>query len=188
MKKAVHVCLGEEPEMELDLTRTESASFYFTGIQGLPQYLVCIRSLISIPLSSNASMILYKQVSNIRNNLCVIAGVVHAPFMIFLLTIFSMSRGFCTRVLSLQWRFRAQPPNLIPSNISGYTVCSVSNMLRSSKTHFFVCLLLLLHVFTCEQHAFCLQCSMNVVSICTQCLQAVLLLFSINLQEAPWNV
>ena len=32
MKKVVHVCLGEEPEMELDLTRTESASFYFTGI------------------------------------------------------------------------------------------------------------------------------------------------------------
>ena len=36
MKKAVHVCLGQEPEMELDLhvTRTESASFYmyFTGI------------------------------------------------------------------------------------------------------------------------------------------------------------
>ena len=23
----------------------------------------------------------------------------------------------------LQWRFRAQPPNLIPANISGYTVC-----------------------------------------------------------------
>ena len=22
----------------------------------------------------------------------------------------------------LQWRFRAQPPNLIPTNISGYTV------------------------------------------------------------------
>ena len=23
----------------------------------------------------------------------------------------------------LQWQFRAQPPNLIPANISGYTVC-----------------------------------------------------------------
>ena len=32
MKQAVHVCLGEEPEMESDLTRTESASFYLTGI------------------------------------------------------------------------------------------------------------------------------------------------------------
>ena len=32
MRQAVHVCLGEDPEMELGLTRTESASFYFTGI------------------------------------------------------------------------------------------------------------------------------------------------------------
>ena len=32
MKRAVHVCLGEEPEIKLGLTRTESASLYVTGI------------------------------------------------------------------------------------------------------------------------------------------------------------
>ena len=55
------------------------------------------------------SIILYKQINNIRNNLCAIAGAMNAPFRIFLLTISSMCRGFCTGVLSLYWSIWHSP-------------------------------------------------------------------------------
>ena len=88
----MHVCLGEDHEIDLGLTITESVSFYFAGILGLSS--MYSPSDINPPISKylltplKISIIFYKQISNY--NLYAIAGVVHAPFMIFLLTITSM--------------------------------------------------------------------------------------------------
>ena len=93
--------------MELGLTKTESASVYFTGIYKAylsTQYVFAsdinptISKYLLMPLK--ISIILYKQINKIRNHLYAIAGVVHAPFMIFFLTISLMRQRFCTRVHS----------------------------------------------------------------------------------------
>ena len=63
-------------------------------------------------------------------------------------------------LIFLQWRFRAQLPNLITANISGYMVCSYSNYRGSDNYYTYVNNFICLHYST--------ECSKDFVEIYTR--------------------